>query len=340
MQKGHGLILDEIVPGDHYILGGYKSIGGKPLKADRDWRSFVPAHQETQNRGFETFSCTNFGTANALEILIKFLFNEDVDFSDRWFAKESGTSVIAQGNSPHKVAEFARTLGLVKEDKWAFDSTIDTVEKFYATAPVSLYNTASEFVGDFILKHEWVPSNAQALYDALQQSPLGFSVCAWYKDTDGFYFRPQGFTDQHWTVLIYAEWEKYWLVLDSYKDGDVLFKKIRWDALPMQAKRYSLVRQPHVFYKNLYFPMIDKEVSCLQKALVSLGYSIPHATTDVYGTETKSAVYAFQQANGIVGNFGQNFGPRTRLQLNLAMNPDKPFGGDFWTFIGSLFSGS
>jgi len=337
MEYNHGFKLDTIVPDEHYILGGYKSLGGTILQPDRDWRPFVPAHQETQNLGFETNACTNFGTANALEILLNRLFKDTRDFSDRWYAKASGTSVASGGNSPHTVAEFARLSGLVNEEKWPFDVSIESVEEFYADFPKELYTTASKLLDEFTLKHEWVPSDAQSLYDALQYSPLGFSTYAWVRDGD-MYYRPQGSSDTHWVVLIYAEWEKYWLVLDSYKDENALFKKIRWNSLPMQAKRYAITRSPHIFLKNLGFQMVDPEVEYLQKALVSLNYLIPHAVTNVYGIETRSAVAAFQNDHGIFGNAGMNVGPKTRNALNIALNSTKPFGGSLVTAFFALFA--
>jgi peptidoglycan hydrolase-like protein with peptidoglycan-binding domain len=127
------------------------------------------------------------------------------------------------------------------------------------------------------------------------------------------------------------------LILDSYKDENVLFKKIRWDSLPMQAKRYAITYTPHLFLKNLYFQIVDSEVAYLQKALIQLGYPIPHATTNVYGIETRAAVWRFQMSKGIVDD-GSHFGPRTRQALNVALNPTTPFGGSLLTFISSIFA--
>lgn len=246
MEQGinHGLVIEEIVPDEHYILGSYGNLGGEIINPSRDWRSTRPSINEVQNKnGIEPFACTNFGTDNAEETLLKYQYGIEVDYSDRWFAKKSGTNTTAQGNSPHVVAEFRRKNGVVLEKDWRFDETIKTVEDFYADPPKKLDTLANVVVAEYEFKHEWVTPTAKALYDALQYSPLGFSVFAWTKDENGYYYKPKGAIDGHWVCCLYAEWGKYWLILDSYADNGELLKKVRWDALPLQAKRYKITRQ-------------------------------------------------------------------------------------------------
>ena len=239
----HGFILSEIVENDHYMLGGYGSLGGTPLNPSRDWRNVVPSINEVQNlNGIEPQACTTFGTLNAVETLYKFIYGKEINYSDRWLAKKSGTIPTA-GNNCHVVAETLRKKGDVIESEWPFDSTIKTPALFYAEPPTKLDIEALIFDEEFDFGHEWVPTTAKSLYDALQLSPLGFSVFAWVQDENGLYYKPQGQSDCHWVCLVYAEWEKYWLVLDSYMDNGELYKKVRWDALPQQAKRYTLSRQ-------------------------------------------------------------------------------------------------
>ena len=49
---------------------------------------------------------------------------------------------------------------------------------------------------------------------------------------------------------MYAEFGKYWLILDTYLDDGVLYKKVRWDALPAMAKRYAITRTDAKAKKN------------------------------------------------------------------------------------------
>lgn len=243
MKIDHGFVPDEIVENDHYVFGGYGSLQVPIVNASRDWRSCVPSTKEIQNlNGIEPMACTNFGTLNAAQTLMKFLFGYEKNYSDRWFAKKSGTNVLV-GNSPHVTAEFLRKNGDVLEIEWPFDASIKTAEDFYATPKKSLDVSAQKFIAEYGFGHDWItPPTAEKLWDALQYSPVGFSAHAWEKDENGFYFKPHGATDNHWVCLVYAEWGKYWLVVDSYMDHGELLKKVRWDALPVQAKRYTLVK--------------------------------------------------------------------------------------------------
>jgi hypothetical protein len=239
----HGFVPDTIVEGDHYILGAYGSLGGAVINPSRDWRNVIPAEGELQNKGFETYCCTTFGTLNAIETLYKYQFGEERNYSDRWLGKASGTNILTQGNSPHIVAETLRNKGDVLEKDWPFDATVKTVQDFFADFPKKFFTLALNFITEFDFKHEWVTCTAQAIFDALLLSPLGFSVYAWIKDENGLYYKPQGAIDGHWVCLVYAVWGQYWVVIDSYADNGEFVKKVRWDALPMQAKRYKLTRQ-------------------------------------------------------------------------------------------------
>lgn len=239
-ERHHGLILEPIVIGDHWLAGTERSIAGERLQPDRDWRPYRPSKVEIQNlNGIEPSACTNFAIHNAIEMVAKKKWGIDLDLSDRYFAKASGTRAGA-GNGLHTVCEYWRHNGVVYETDWPFDATITTVDKFYATLPSYLYPKARKILGRFSFSHDWVTTSANELYDKLQDSPLAFSVYAWVKDDQGYYYRPQGKEDTHLTVCVYAEKGKYWEVLDSYKDGNVILKKVRWDSLPMQAKRISL----------------------------------------------------------------------------------------------------
>src|SRR3990167_5226771 len=79
--------------------------------------------------------------------------------------------------------------------------------------------------------------------EALKYSPVAFSVYAWVQDSDGLYYRPAGFDDNHLTTCYGYVRNNYWLIFDSYALGDSVLKKVKWDSLPMQAKRFTLHRQ-------------------------------------------------------------------------------------------------
>lgn len=88
----------------------------------------------------------------------------------------------------------------------------------------------------------------------------------------------------------------------------------------------------HVFMRNLYYGLVDDEVQELQRGLIYLGYPILHAVTRIFGSETKAALFRFQNENGISDD-GSHCGPITRYALNKALNPSQTIVGSILLFI-------
>jgi hypothetical protein len=58
------------------------------------------------------------------ETLIKRVLGDDVDFPERFLAKNSGTDPQKGGNDPHTVAEFLRKEGVVFQERWDFTNEV------------------------------------------------------------------------------------------------------------------------------------------------------------------------------------------------------------------------
>lgn len=71
------------------------------------------------------------------------------------------------------------------------------------------------------------------------------------------------------------------------------------------------------FTMDLTIGSTGAEVTALQNWLISEGYSIPAGATGYFGTQTQSALAAYQAANGISPAAGY-FGPITRAKVNAA----------------------
>lgn len=339
----HGLILPEIethAEGVDHILG----VGGlsEPIiNESGDWMPWIPDREPQSKNGVETQACTIYGTLTAIEELVYKVTGVKVNYSDRYVAnvaKNKGILNPYGGADPHKIAELIRTItGNLAEDRCAWTDDITTVDKYYNVVGAELTNLMSDgyqWYKEWTLNHKWVftggtpQEKREKLNDARKRGTVCVSVYAWMKDENGIFYKPAGTTDNHWVnspvdTKVFDSYDTYVKDLDPLYDFAV-------------AKVYFLTPAP--FLKNLYFQITDREVARLQSALVSLKYQIPHSVTNVYGTETRSAVMAFQRDNGIVDD-GSHFGPKTRYALNTKLNPTALFGGDIWTYIGSLFSG-
>lgn len=240
--KNYGLVIDKPVIGQDYILGGDGSLGGDVLQPDGQWLKYLPADEQQSQNGFDPQYCASEGTENALAILANRLYGQNRNWSARFIAKVSDTT--KQGNSPHKTAEALRKLGAPNELDWPYGPDISTWEAFYCDIPQSVYALATSFTAEFDFKHEYVVTTPYYLKKALQLSPVGISVCAWFKDSiTDLYYKPEGMQDNHWVVLVGYEEGKYWLIYDSYGEHGEYVKKLHWDFGFTVAKRYTLNRQ-------------------------------------------------------------------------------------------------
>jgi hypothetical protein len=215
----YGFIKDEIQPQD-YIFGDAQ-ITVDILQPDGQWDEFLPTDELQNLYGVEPYACVTFGTLNALEMLLRRVFTDVENFSDRYTAKVTGTE-FNHGNSPQTVIEYIRKTGAIHEPDWPFTPDINTFEKFYAEPPVRFEKVTQLFPQQFEVKHDyvlngsWQPSSPARLKNALQYSPIGISVYAWVQGDDGLYIKPAGAQDNHWCVLYGYEDGKFWKVFDSY----------------------------------------------------------------------------------------------------------------------------
>lgn len=236
----------------NYIQGA--SLESEPRNGER--HSLARVHHESQALyGFESMSCTTFGTLNAIELLMlaKGWFwdaqlyritassdGEAPQWSDRFISSLAGTTL--NGNTPQKVAESVRRFGLVPERELPFDESIRDWESWNAGVTKELLARAKTAVRRIEFSHEWLWEERPAaerqktiLRDALRHSPVGVSVVAWIKE--GELFVEHGEFQNHWTLLVGLTSSGDYVILDSYEP---FLKTLRGDYRFKFAKRYSL----------------------------------------------------------------------------------------------------
>lgn len=255
----YGLIIDPIQEKD-FVFGDGKLGAESVLVPEANWSGWLPDKEVQNLNNIEPYACVSFTILNCVEILERQEFGISGNWSDRFLATITGTKE-KQGNSPQNVAETLRKKGCVEEKELPFDITIDTFDKFYADISDNLKTLALVFAAQYDFGHSYVPSNYDSLMEALKYSPVAFSVYAWVQNEDGLYYRPAGFTDNHMTTCYGYVRNHYWLVFDSYATGDSVLKKVKWDSLPMQAKRFTLHR--HIVDESAW----GRFIQFLRKAL-------------------------------------------------------------------------
>lgn len=323
-------IIETHEQGIDHVLGS-ANLPEPVIHPSGDWLPLVSVGEKQNRNGIETNGCVFHGEENAIEESIYLQTGVRPNHSERYltnYAKAAGVLDPDRGSDPHKAAELRREVtGTIPEERAPWTDDIKTKEQYFSLDYTSLKPEAVKWYGDWKMTHKWLwttqisPAEKRVrIQEALTKGTVCGSVRAW-KQKDGLYYKEVGEGDNHWVNIVQAKDNLPYKVQDSYPETEGDFIK---DLDPLYdfgfAKVYFVTPAPHIFLKNLGFQMMDEEVKHLQKALVSLGYSIPHAVTNTYGTETRSAVWQFQVKNGIADD-GTHFGPRTRLAMNRALQP-------------------
>lgn len=247
-----GLILNPPEE-EHYILGGLDPLSGYPLLMPdgHGWADYLPQPEIQAKNGFDAINCSNYGTNNCLETIAKFKQYDEFpkDCSERYTGVETGTT--PQGNDPHHVIEWIRTVcGEIPEPSLPFSNDITTWNEYYSPNPTgALRLFGARLLKKFKIGHRWVfnsptwsTDKIDKIKHALQYSPLGISVYGWKQDSyTGFYIKDDTDIDEHWVMLYDYVDGQYWLIYDSY---DQTLKKLAWHFNFFAAKNYFIDKIP------------------------------------------------------------------------------------------------
>ena len=247
--RQYGFLFDEPSP-EHYVFGSFGNVPMTVLNPSRDWRPYLPV-KEYQSLIQETFACVLFTILNCVEILIKKKYGIEKNYSDIFLAKLLETQQNG-GSSPQKAAELLRKAGVPPEEVWG-------IEHLFTEIPQEIITEALKFREEYEFLHDFVVPNHTAITSALECSPLLISVPAWFKNTEGVYYRPTGMTDNHATTLVYEEQGEFLQVFDSYADSEVdpSLKELDWSISPMVVKRFWIKRREEVPIKSCFKTFLE-----------------------------------------------------------------------------------
>ncbi len=155
-----------------YKAGVFTFISYEERNPSGDWRPYLPT-KEIQYGKEDSLSCVSFSACNAIEAQIKFLTGHEINFSDRWLAKMSGTTI--EGNWLYKVGDTVRQYGLVLETDYPTPPNY-TFNEYHADIPQPLYDTLKEkataFLRKWDVKTEFVPATKADMLKHLKHAPL------------------------------------------------------------------------------------------------------------------------------------------------------------------------
>lgn len=171
--------IHELPHEEDYILSGNTKIKGTPILESGDWRPYFPQMEVQRNNVFDTYSCVSFAACNAIEMLHKKLYNEEVNFSDRFVSVMSGTTP-GKGNSLRAVQESIRKNGLVLETEYPFTPTM-TQNEFFQKVTQDIKDLGIKWLETVNYGWEWSQTgrfSPTMILDALKYSPLPTAVDA------------------------------------------------------------------------------------------------------------------------------------------------------------------
>ena len=221
-----------------------------------NWEPWLPKY-EPQAENYETCGCTVWGAQNQIEILSKYLYGKEPNFSERYNCALEG--IRCPGVDPQITYENIRTYGLVDADVLPIPKTY---AEFIDTSAVtgSILAKGQNWLLNNEFKHEWLwnsrPLNyMEVLEDAVRTSPIGISVDAWHLQGDE-YVSTGG--NNHWCVLYKFEDGHPW-VFDTY---DHSTKKL--------SKTHDIRLAKRIWLQRKDIRGLTKQVSLLTKLLNAL----------------------------------------------------------------------
>lgn len=227
------LILPNILPRS-LEYGGLTTVEPKILFENGSILSYLPIILEVQSHiYFDDYGCVSNSFENGCQVLTKKQFSSyreatqkmikdnffkdgEADFSNRDLIVLSGTDPQA-GNSGDRVLAAAQSNGLIPQtmDGWLESrDTENTKEKFYAYGRTpEAQKIADEWNKYMDITGEWVPRSKWEA--AAKEGVLQVYVNAWYKNSDGKYYNPNG---KHNHAVLMADYKAV-KILDSYDPG-------------------------------------------------------------------------------------------------------------------------
>lgn len=349
-----------------WVSGKETGVVRKDLGEGGQYDAYLPDEEAQSTQSFDTLSCVTFSALNVVETLInrmrakgtlskkaeEFLVNEGyinpltnkVNFSDRYIAKQSGTTT--DGNDLESVGNAIRK-GLVPEKDWpmpwneAFEKMTfeEGWKEYMKEIPQSVKDKAERFKKYFKITHQWEAigtSTPEQLQNALKYGPLQIAtlVCYPWNSTESMPPIPAcGYGSGHATIIYGYREDGAWKDFDHYRSYRKLLAKdygIPW-AVQYFVEEQEEVEQTNIvtipFMRQLRYKMGESfEVTNLQRALQTLKdkNGNPYMKPGVfgpYGPQTRDAVGRFQTEHGITDPDGQgmNFGPKTMKSMDEAL---------------------
>jgi len=234
MPFNHGLIVEDKRTPKDWILGGISGMDKIVLQVDHNWDSFLPVYENQSFPWGDSMSCVTYSAWNAIETMAKRRYGIDINKSDRFTSKMSGTT--AQGNNFWNVAEsITRLHGAVEQASWPNDAATSFAD-FFKEIPAIIIEEGNKWLaGEYVIQREYVPDDVNSLWEALQYGPIQVAIHAYGQLVNGIYQRTEE-QGNHAVLLYGGVKDQHWRIYDHY---DNKFKKLAWNTRFWGSMRYD-----------------------------------------------------------------------------------------------------
>lgn len=170
MEQNHGIILGQ--RDTDWMAGAFTFISFEERLPSGDWTPYLVT-KEKQYGKQDSMSCVSFSGCTAIEIQEKFLTGKESNYSDRWIAKRSGTTV--NGNWLYKVGNTIRKEGLVAESSYPAPANY-TFDEYHAEIPAPLLTAlqaeGKAWLEKWTVQTEFIPTDKASLLKHIKHAPI------------------------------------------------------------------------------------------------------------------------------------------------------------------------
>ncbi len=293
--NGNSGFQPENIKETDYIGGLGSPLIKKILQPDGQWIEYLPEDERQSGRNLESMACISFSLLNAIEILAKRKWGEVINLSDRFTAKNSGTS--RNGNIQSRALDSVRkNHGSVNQPLWPNNTEEFNWNEFYASIPINIFGEGKDFIKKYTLGYEALWGNKQAIKEGLKYSPIYCAGYAWA--SEGGLYRSYGGANHAFLIVGYKEGE-YWLAYDSYAP---FVKKLAWDFQIVFPKLITLDKAGNVFDLVKIKKLLEKGVRYIMRADTANG-----GHGEIYKLDETGIIYKTGQelTNEIVSELGR-----------------------------------
>lgn len=263
-------IYPEIKP-EHRRFGSDNA--GDIIRADGDWRDYLPPEEEQNKNGVESSACYIEAQQHTIATIQEEEFGiPDLNYSSRFNALLSGGTEY--GGDPLQGADSMRQDGLVLESMMPFSERITSWSEFasWKDAVESLCRSAGRVfkrhwkINNYIVfeRDEPIGIKFTKLREALRRSPVPMSVypdATWLENSPGLiHSKPKGARDSHLVECVFVDefhrphirdtYPPFNKILEPFYDADFAMK---WTVKKnTEQKKMTFLEMMGDFFKKIF----------------------------------------------------------------------------------------